>query len=593
MLAVDQSAGDAQSARPAALPRPAAIEWLCLVAGSALTLAYSWLLDDAFVFFRYVDNLLFLERGLVFNEGEYVEGFSSPAWALLLIPLRATGMNYWLIVRGLGVAMFVCFWLLLLALRRATEPTAAAGSAAQVPVINLPLLFLSVLYPVACYFTSGMETGLVQICAAAFALHAFRPELRLPQVLVGLAPLVRPELAAPLLLVAGWSWLRTRRVPWLPIGVAAATSGGWMLFRIWYYADLFPNTFHLKDGVRLDWGLAYLHDALVPYGAYVLWPALAVLALVLAARGRPVRLAPRALLLVVALVVGAYVVRIGGDGRHYRYLAFPFCLITCASAGLLEHGLAVFAPRVVAPRVVGGRVVGGRVGRAAVLAVSIAAGVVFAWLHPRQLSAHPLGSEVVESKLGDDGVIHDAEYHRAKEDIGFSPWSSGRETERIPADQARLIYDDYGEPPPERELWLFDEYARYISEVRPQRPPPTGAGSWCYDIWLRFSQRVIHKDGLTDAVLARTVAEPWRPGHYKWLGLSIKEMARIQDTYGWRVGGYRAAVEAGDAAPWVVDNLASLELIERKIHNRHDLLENLRLAFTPVEPIVGPRPPTD
>ena len=55
-------------------PRPTAIEWAALAASLFFTLQYSWLLDDAFIYFRYVDNLVYLGRGLVFNEGEYVEG---------------------------------------------------------------------------------------------------------------------------------------------------------------------------------------------------------------------------------------------------------------------------------------------------------------------------------------------------------------------------------------------------------------------------------------------------------------------------------------------------------------------------------------
>ncbi|HUU84231.1 MAG TPA: hypothetical protein VM243_12075, partial [Phycisphaerae bacterium] len=43
-----------------ALPRPAPLEWLFLIVGLFLVIHYSWLLDDAFVYFRYVDNLLYL-----------------------------------------------------------------------------------------------------------------------------------------------------------------------------------------------------------------------------------------------------------------------------------------------------------------------------------------------------------------------------------------------------------------------------------------------------------------------------------------------------------------------------------------------------
>jgi hypothetical protein len=49
---------------------------------------------------------------------------------------------------------------------------------------------------------------------------------------------------------------------------------------------------------------------------------------------------------------------------------------------------------------------------------------------------------------------------------------------------------------------------------------------------------------------------------------------------------YRAEVEAGLAPAWIERNLESIETIERKIYNRHDFLENLKLAFTRVPRIV-------
>jgi hypothetical protein len=64
-------------------------EWLCLVAGAVLVLFNSWWMDDAFIYFRYVDNFVFLGRGLVYNPGEYVEGYTSPLWLLWLTTFRA------------------------------------------------------------------------------------------------------------------------------------------------------------------------------------------------------------------------------------------------------------------------------------------------------------------------------------------------------------------------------------------------------------------------------------------------------------------------------------------------------------------------
>jgi len=551
---------------PRALPKPTALEWLCLVGGLLLLMRYAWLLDDAFVFFRYVDNLLFLDRGLVFNEGEYVEGFSSPLWILVLVPLRAIGMNWWWIVRVLGVASFVGFWLLMLSLRAATVERGQ-------PSLNFPLLYLAFLYGPLCYFTSGMETGWVQVLAVAYAVHVFRPALLAPQILIGLSPMVRHELTLAFLAVLAWDWWRERRFPFLTAVVGFGVGGAYLLFRIWYYADLFPNTFYLKDGTYLSWGLAYLHDTLVAYGVYVLAPALLILALLLQRRGTNIAMGQRLLLLAIAAMVGAYVVKIGGDGRHYRYLAFPFCLAVCASAGIPERALATFAPRLRG---------------AGVTAMGIVLALVFASFHPRQLSALPLWGDVEERRVG---VIRDAHFHRSQKALSFSPWGSGQEMELLDLERSRVVYEANGWRPPDQRVWLREEYARHSTGAATGRRPVTGFDSWCVRIWQLFNFRVIHRDGLTDPILARTRATPWRPGHFKDTEFLAAHLAQIQTQYGWGRGTYRRAVEEGVAHPWIARNLESIEQIERKVYNRHDLIENLALAFTRIPRMEPPPPP--
>jgi hypothetical protein len=51
------------------------------------------LIDDAYIVFRYADNLL-AGLGPVFNAGERVEGFTSPLWLLLLAGAKAAGLSY-------------------------------------------------------------------------------------------------------------------------------------------------------------------------------------------------------------------------------------------------------------------------------------------------------------------------------------------------------------------------------------------------------------------------------------------------------------------------------------------------------------------
>ena len=371
--------------------------------GLALVWAYAWVLDDAFVYFRYLDNALFLGYGLVNNAGEYVEGFSSPAWLLLLGALRAAGLSYWAAVVGAGVFAFLIFAAGLVALGRRLAPPGA-------PVVNLPLCVLSVNYAVGCYFTSGTESPLVQLCAVATVLFVLSPGSRPLQLALATTPLVRHELALPLLLCAIFAWRRQGRPPFFLAVASAAMGGAWMLFRVVYYADLFPNTFYLKDAIDLEQGWLYLWDTVSAYRLDVLLLAGAVaLGLVRGSErraGLPLHLGERLFLLLLAASVTAYVVKIGGDPRHYRYLAYPFVLSVCALAGVPELLLAGMQ----------------RHARWAAASASAILLLVSASLHPAQLSAHPLLGEPEHTSVHQ---ISDPALHRGNRYLAPSARETG------------------------------------------------------------------------------------------------------------------------------------------------------------------------
>ncbi|HEX9640125.1 MAG TPA: hypothetical protein VGB13_02295, partial [Candidatus Krumholzibacteria bacterium] len=319
---------------PAALRRlsDSPLEWFCLLGGLFFVNHYAWFLDDAYIYFRYVDNLLFLGHGLVFNAGEYTEGFSSPFWTLLLIPMRGLRLDYWLLTRLIGASCFFLFWLLAVRIRRASEIDATAGP-------NLPLCFLSFNYAVACYFTSGIETPLVQLSAALYAYFTLRPRGRWLQLLLGITPLVRHEFLIPFALAWAYAFWKNRRLPAWMLGSCVASLGGWMLFRIVYYADLVPNTFYLKDTTNWSQGWRYLWDTVDSLALYAILPLLWGLGWLRRAR-LAATLAARLAMIAFALPVLLYVVRIGGDPRHYRYLAFPVCLLLFSTTGIAAAWLA-------------------------------------------------------------------------------------------------------------------------------------------------------------------------------------------------------------------------------------------------------------
>jgi hypothetical protein len=510
------------------LPKPTIIEWLCLPIGLLVMWRYAWLMDDSFIYFRYVDNLLWLKLGLVYNAGEYVEGFSSPLWLAVLTFFRMLHLNFWAITVGLGVVSCLAFWLGLIVLDRQLWN----GS----PRLNFPMVFLLVNYGVGTYFTSGLEAPWVQLYAVLYALLILNPTNRWLTVAIAFSPLLRQEMALCVALCAAWLWYRNRAFPSLLVILSGALVACWLLFRIYYYADLFPNTFYLKDSVWFSQGLDYLHDTAKPYHLYPIsvFFVLVVMWAIRTGRAAQLNISSRLMMLAVAAIFTAYVVKIGGDSRHFRYLAFPFCLVVIAYSGLLELMLS----RLSKPRLLA------YVTAVAVLGTSFAA-------YPRQLRQHPFS---LKGKARYRDRIGDAMAHRRKTDLNYTVW---------------------------KNLVTIDLLNQYRDSHQPFTYSEIAVTHWCRSGYVGYHKKLIHGLGLTDAILGRTDCYLDRPAH-RWglvrLGFDLQKIQRTIPEHD--RGLYRKAIEAQIAPEWISKQIDIIEVIEKKIYNRHDFRENLQLAFT-------------
>lgn len=519
------------------------LEWLYLVVGWVLVWRYAWLLDDAFIYFRYVDNWVLLGRGLVYNSGEYVEGFTSPLWVLTLALLRRTELDYWTLVRGASLIFWLGFWVLGVQVHRWLNRARLT--------INMPLALMSAHYGVLSYFSSGLETPLVQLSAAAFAALAVAPRCRTLALVAGLAPVVRPDLLLPwAVYVVGLSWMRQPSARYL-LGSGLIATLGWECFRIYYYADLLPNTFYLKDDTNFAQGARYLYNSLRPVFSWVL---LVGLALALAELGRRPREAwcsahtPARLLMVSAACSSLmYVWRSGGDMLYYRFIAFALPLLLFAAGGWLERWLER-RPMFDHPA----------------LGIALAFGLLGISLagYPRQLKAHPLtfAAEARDTMSKVDG-ISDASWHRHHPDLRFQ--EGRREQDR----QLRLRY----------------QLARSAGTAQ----GPLAIDGWCVRLFFDFDHYAVHWWGLTQPFLAHADVPTERPGHKYQLVALAKELGPLyRDSKARRVGGVEDAIDTGRAPDWVVRNLEPISVLERRMYNHHDFIENLTLALTPLPPIV-------
>lgn len=512
------------------------IEKICLPMGIFLTIWYGWILDDAYVYFRYVDNLVIHNLGLVYNPGEYVEGFSSPLWTGILIILRSLHLNYWFIILLIGVMSYVLFWYLVKEINDHFSGNFTRR-------FNFPLLYLTCTYGVMSYFTSGLETPLVILESAGYVALILFPSNIWLQIFVGLSPLVRPELALPYLVIFVWIVVKHKRIP-LPLLLTGLIAvGGYELFRIWYYADFFPNTFYLKNITWITQGLAYLYDTILAYQTIPVIGILVIVYLVLRRKYGPALLLEkeRIIMLISVCLILFYVIKIGGDPRHFRLLAFPFCLAIIASAGIIEGALQSVSKQMLYAFNIAG----------------IILMVLFLFNFPRQLQSPPLFRSLNFSHSTFMN-INDAATHRFNEKNLTPPLGS--------LNPQSLSYSG-----------AVTRYHQQTQDII--------ADSWCQTAYLKPKSFVIQSLGLTEPILARTLMKSDRPAHKLGLKPLAQQILKIRNLYGFRQGAFVDAIDDGVAPNWMIRNIQSIEMIEAKVYNHHIFGDNLRMALTHIESI--------
>lgn len=313
-----------------------------------------WVTEDAFISLRVVEQIL-AGNGPVFNQGERVEAYTHPLWVAILAVWGGLGLPtaQGSVILGTTLSIVGLVAALAAASRLADRtrwalPHPARADQVSVHELTLPVgAIIFVTIPVVWDFvTSGLETGLsfawlgVSFWLLARACFDREPRHRRTAatigsaVVIGLGPLVRPDLA---IFSAGFllalivcsseqsrrGWLRRATI----LGAAAASLPlAYQVFRMGYFATLVPNTALAKEASVARWsqGWIYLRDFIDPYH---LWLPLLIAAgfIGLLAR-RAWHSADRPALIVMtapvasALLHAVYVVRVGGDFMHGRFL---------------------------------------------------------------------------------------------------------------------------------------------------------------------------------------------------------------------------------------------------------------------------------
>jgi arabinofuranosyltransferase len=306
---------------------PVALAAIFLIMSLGCIYYWYYTVEDAYISFRYAENFS-RGRGLVYNEGEYVEGYTNFLWVFLLGALR-----YWFefpeLAKKLGFLFALstlipfCMW------RRNSKEDRWIGITAASFLVVCPGFHL--------WSVAGLETSLFT-CLLTVAVwldfgcaksHPFASGL-----CFGLATVTRPEGALFFLLFLAPQVIRNIKTP---RKIFPYISGyvliviPHLLFRLFYYGEWVPNTYWVKGKRFQGGGWAYITRYVAMTG-FVGFP-IAIMGLGLT------KLYSRIISLVLPMIgYILYVLHIGGDWMPMgRFLIPVLPFMALAAAEVLHH----------------------------------------------------------------------------------------------------------------------------------------------------------------------------------------------------------------------------------------------------------------
>ncbi|MBI2390280.1 MAG: hypothetical protein HYV09_11885 [Deltaproteobacteria bacterium] len=351
---------------------PAPLRWVALLLPTILLVlgilvVLEFVKDDAYISFRYAHNLV-KGKGLVFNPGDRLEGYTNFLWTLLMVPFEALGWDLFQVCEflGTGFSIAVIATMLTVAARwdHARKDLSFAWGATWLATSSSWVLWAK----------SGLEQSLAALLPLVSAALLWKiaedwsqsegradPNERdaiarralLSGVVMGLGCMTRPEIhliavivGTPLLVDA----VRRRAIP----RHALAWAGGVLLltvpfhlFRYGYYHSWLPNTFYVKTGKgSMIWraGLDQLRDMFAFNNLG--W----VLPFVPFAFVTRKRLVPKLVALAISVAFMGYLVKVGVDEMQWFRLylpALPFLLLLAGLGmrNLLDAAVSLLAKK--------------------------------------------------------------------------------------------------------------------------------------------------------------------------------------------------------------------------------------------------------
>lgn len=239
----ERAVGSDPLRRPQAGSLPLAFPIALLLVAVAVRLwiglrVYRYFIDDAYIFMRYAENFA-AGRGLVFNPGEWVLGFTSPLFTFVLTALTRVFSPHDA-APVIVVMNAICFLAFAVALLKLFFD----GTLRSLALPALLLLY----FPFIDASLNGMETMLMlaTMFATLFLLERLRFELAV--VAAALCALTRPEGVVWFVLVTAFLLATERhRFPRRAWFAMAAVGLAWAAFASWRYGSFLPQSLVAKS----------------------------------------------------------------------------------------------------------------------------------------------------------------------------------------------------------------------------------------------------------------------------------------------------------------------------------------------------------
>jgi len=206
---------------------------------------FGWIIDDLYIYFRYVNNFVH-GSGIVYNPGEYVEGFSSFSWLMILSVFGFSGMPLELSAKLISLFLVLVNLILIYKISIKQGLGKLSFLVCLLMLFNLPFILWSVSGFEGMFYMFLLLTAFYKIINFGTGTR----DLLIISILIFLIAVSRPEGA--LMSIAYVVFIYAFHKNKIFSIKAAVLSGlmfsSFLIFRVIYFGDLLPNTYYAKIG---------------------------------------------------------------------------------------------------------------------------------------------------------------------------------------------------------------------------------------------------------------------------------------------------------------------------------------------------------